>query len=37
MPALPQSELDRRKKDAKERRERVQWQPGDLKLVAKTK
>lgn len=33
MATLPQSELDRRKKEAATRRKRVQWQTGEVELV----
>lgn len=35
MTDLSQEELDRRKKDAADRRKRVQWQPEEIKLVSK--
>lgn len=37
MSTLPQSELDRRKKDAATRRKRVQWQTGEVELIPSTR
>lgn len=37
MAGLNQEELDRRKKEAADRRKRLQWQPDEVKLITPSK